>query len=50
MKTLLIPLIAVSTALAMTNSAKAELKVGDKAPEITGVTETGQKLNFADVY
>ena len=34
----------------MTNSAKAELKVGDKAPEVTGVTETGQKLNFADVY
>ncbi len=34
----------------MANSAKAELKVGDKAPEVTGITETGQKLNFADVY
>ncbi len=26
------------------------LKVGDKAPEVTGITETGQKLNLGDVY
>ena len=31
--------------------AKADpVKVGDKAPEITGTTETGAKLNLADVY
>lgn len=31
--------------------AKGEpLKVGDKAPAVTGVTETGAKLNLADVY
>jgi len=50
MKTKLLPLLLLSTTLAMSNTAKAELKVGDKAPEVTGVTETGQKLNFADVY
>lgn len=50
MKMLLTPLFVLSTALAMTNSARAELKVGDKAPEITCVTETGQKLSFADAY
>jgi peroxiredoxin Q/BCP len=26
------------------------LKVGDKAPDVTGTTETGAALNFADVY
>jgi peroxiredoxin Q/BCP len=31
--------------------AQAEpLKVGDAAPAVTGVTETGAKLNLADVY
>lgn len=50
MKSAFIPLLVISTTLAMTHSAKAELQVGDKAPEVTGVTETGQKLNFADVY
>ena len=31
--------------------AKAEpLKVGDKAPTVTGITETGAKLNLNDVY
>jgi peroxiredoxin Q/BCP len=34
----------------MTSTAKAELQVGDKAPEVTGVTEAGQPLNLADVY
>jgi len=35
----------------MFSNAKADpLKVGDKAPEVTGTTETGAKLNFADVY
>ena len=50
MKSSLLPLLLVSAALAMTNNAKAELQVGDKAPEVTGITETGQKLAFADVY
>lgn len=50
MKPTILPLIILSTVLAMTNSAKAELKVGDKAPEVTGITETGQQLNLADVY
>ena len=26
------------------------LKVGDKAPEVTAVTETGESLNLADFY
>ena len=26
------------------------LKVGDQAPEVTGITETGDKLSLADVY
>jgi len=43
-------LIVLSTALIMTNLARAELKVGDKAPAVAGVTETGQTLNLADVY
>jgi peroxiredoxin Q/BCP len=34
----------------MSTSAKAELKVGDKAPAVTGITETGDKLNLGDVY
>ncbi len=50
MKPTIIPLLVLSATLAMSNTARAELKVGDKAPEITGVTETGQPLNFADVY
>jgi peroxiredoxin Q/BCP len=50
MKSTLVPLLVLSAALAMPNQAKAELQVGDKAPEVTGITETGQKLNFADVY
>lgn len=50
MKSTLLPLAILSTALAMTNSAKAELKVGDNAPDVTGVTETGDKLKLTDVY
>jgi thioredoxin-dependent peroxiredoxin len=50
MKSTILPLLLVTAALAMTNNAKAEIQVGDKAPVVTGITETGQKLNFADVY
>ena len=32
------------------SKASAELKVGDPAPAVTGVTETGAKFAFADVY
>ena len=44
----LIPLIAAMSLF--THSNAAELKAGDAAPDIVGVTETGAKLNFADVY
>jgi thioredoxin-dependent peroxiredoxin len=32
------------------SSSAAPLKVGDAAPAVTGVSDTGAKLNFADVY
>jgi peroxiredoxin Q/BCP len=46
------PLLALSAILAMffTTAHADPLKVGDKAPEVTGTTETGAKLNLADVY
>jgi peroxiredoxin Q/BCP len=50
MKPKLLPLLAAVASLLMFNSAKAELQVGDKAPAVSGVTETGATLNFADVY
>ncbi|HEY3756769.1 MAG TPA: peroxiredoxin [Opitutaceae bacterium] len=34
----------------MSKLSAQELKVGDAAPAVTGVTETGAKLNLADVY
>ena len=44
----LIPLLAAMLFFA---KASAEpLKVGDAAPAVTGVTETGARLAFADVY
>ena len=50
MKLKLLPFLTLPLALAMSPSAKAELKVGDSAPNISGVTDSGQKLAFADVY
>ena len=50
MKTTLLPLVALSAFLSMVQAAKAQLKVGDSAPDATGVTETGQKISLADVY
>ena len=45
------PAILATAFLAMFSFAKADpLKVGDKAPEVAGVTETGASLNLADVY
>ncbi len=34
----------------MSSSAQAELKVGDPAPVVTAVTDSGQKLNLGDFY
>jgi thioredoxin-dependent peroxiredoxin len=51
MKLTLLGLLVLFAALAFpATSRAAELKVGDSAPAVTGITETGQKLNFADVY
>ena len=50
MKMKLSPLLILPLTLAMSNTAKAELKVGDNAPAVTGITETGDKLNLGDVY
>jgi peroxiredoxin Q/BCP len=45
------PTLLVSAFLALFSLAKADpLKVGDKAPEVTGVTDTGARLNLAEVY
>jgi len=42
---------AAAVSLGFTSSAKADpLKVGDAAPAVTGVTDTGAKLNFGDFY
>jgi len=45
------PALALALLLAMTSTMKAEpLKAGDPAPDVTGITETGAPLKFADVY
>jgi len=45
------PLIVFASFLAMLSFARAEpLKVGDSAPAVSGVTETGATLALADVY
>lgn len=33
-----------------TRASADQLKIGDTAPAVTATTETGEKLNFADVY
>ncbi len=44
-------LLMLSSLLALFTSASANpLKVGDPAPAVTGVTETGARLNLAEVY
>jgi len=50
MKLNLLLLFAGLAAFIMTSPAKAELKVGDPAPNVSGVTDAGQKLSLADVY
>jgi peroxiredoxin Q/BCP len=50
MKTTLLTIAALAASLAMAQNANAQLKVGDNAPAASGVTDAGQKINFADVY
>jgi peroxiredoxin Q/BCP len=50
MKTTLLMLAGLSATLAMAQNANAQVKVGDNAPAPSGVTDAGQKINFADVY
>jgi peroxiredoxin Q/BCP len=46
-----ISLLLSAMLFAFSPFAKADpLKVGDKAPAVTGITETGAKLNFTDAY
>ena len=44
------PYLVLASFLAMFSFARAELKVGDPAPAVTGTTETGAPLALADVY
>jgi peroxiredoxin Q/BCP len=50
MKTTLLILAALAVSLAMAQNANAQVKVGDNAPAASGITDAGQKINFADVY
>jgi peroxiredoxin Q/BCP len=44
-------LLMFSSLLLLFSKASADpLKVGDSAPAVTGITETGEKLDFASVY
>ena len=46
-----LPIILPAMFFGLFPSAKADpLKVGDKAPEVVGTTETGASLNLGDVY
>jgi len=49
MKSASLSLLAL-VAFAMSSPLQAELQVGDPAPAVTGVTETGEKLDFAAAY
>ncbi len=45
------PALVLTFLAAMTTSLNAEpLKVGDQAPNVTGITESGAPIQFADVY
>ena len=50
MKLTALSLIALVLLLAMTSKAKAEIKVGDNAPAVSGTTDASQVLNLADLY
>jgi peroxiredoxin Q/BCP len=43
-------LTALAAMFLFTKASAEPLKVGDAAPAVTGVTETGDKLAFTDVY
>lgn len=47
---LLILLVALMSFFTFTKSNAESLKAGDAAPAITGVTETGAKLDLASIY
>lgn len=42
--------MAFGLAAFLTGAGAAPLKVGDSAPAVTGVTDTGAAINLADVY
>jgi peroxiredoxin Q/BCP len=45
------PALSCILLFAMTSLLRADpLKVGDQAPNVTGITETGEKLDFSEVY
>src|SRR5271154_246793 len=50
MKKTLSLLLALTASLAMAQNATTQLKVGDSAPATGGITDSGQKINFTDVY
>jgi thioredoxin-dependent peroxiredoxin len=50
MKKTLSLLLALTASLAMAQNANAQLKVGDSAPATAGITDSGQKISFSDVY
>jgi peroxiredoxin Q/BCP len=50
MKKTLSLLLALTASLAMAQTPTTQLKVGDNAPATGGLTDSGQKINFTDVY
>lgn len=50
MKSTRLVLLLLSAMLFFAKASAEPLKVGDPAPVVTGVTDSGEKLNLADVY
>jgi thioredoxin-dependent peroxiredoxin len=50
MKVTRLILLLIATMSLFAKASAEPLKVGDAAPTVTGVTETGEKLDLADVY
>lgn len=50
MKSTRLVLLVLSAMLFFAQASAEPLKVGDPAPAVTGVTDSGEKLNLADVY
>ncbi len=49
LRSLLLPIMIISPLLAVFGRAES-LKVGDAAPVVSGITDSGQTLNLGDVY